>query len=121
VPTLEIASGAYAARQVRVRYHPNPFDYSVEQVDTTTWCAEQIISYLPASSVMTLDGVTQRAWAEVKGGVAQSADHLLYGTNGQPATWPILSCGISYVISLEVPIDAPEGNIVPFAHVTVRS
>lgn len=121
VPTLEIETGAFVARQVRVRYYANPFNYPANQIDTNGWCAEQIISYMPASSILTLDGVTQRTWAEVNGGSAQSADHLLYGTGGQPATWPILSCGIAYLISLEVPTDAPEGNITPRAYVTTRS
>jgi hypothetical protein len=90
-------------------------------VDTDVWCSEQIISYLPQATVLTLDGVTQRAWAEVDGGSPQSADHLLYGTGGTPATWPILSCGVSYLISLEVPIDAPEGNVSIEAAVTTRT
>lgn len=121
VLTLEIETGAVAARQVRVRVYPNPFNYAPEQVDTDEWCAEQIISYMPASTVLTLDGMTMRAWAEVNQGAPQSADHLLYGTGGQPPTWPILSCGISYLVSLEVPIDAPEGNIDSRAFVTTRS
>jgi hypothetical protein len=112
VPTLEITSGPFAARQVRVRYYANPADLPVPEVDTTSWIAEQIISYMPASTVMTLDGVTQRVWAEVAGGDPQSGDHLLYGTNGKPAVWPILGCGISYLVSVEVPIAEPEGNVV---------
>lgn len=121
VLTLEVITGAVAARQVRIRVYPNPFDSPPEQVNTGEWCAEQIISYMPPSTVLTLDGVTMRAWAEVNDTTAQSADHLLYGTGGQPPTWPILSCGISYLVSLEVPIDAPEGNISANAFVTVRS
>jgi hypothetical protein len=121
VPTLEVVTGSVAARQIRIRFYPNPFDYAPDQVDTNDWCAEQIISYMPASTVLTLDGVTMRAWAEVNDGPAQSADHLLYGTGGQPATWPILSCGISYLVSLEAPIDAPAGNLTTNAYVTVRS
>jgi hypothetical protein len=121
VLTLEVITGAVAARQVRIRVYPNPFDYPVENVDTTEWCAEQIISYMPAFSVLTLDGVTQRTWANVNDTGPQSADHLLYGTGGQPPTWPILSCGISYLVSLEVPVDAPEGNVSANAFVTTRT
>jgi hypothetical protein len=121
VLTLNVATGAFAANQVRIRVYPNPFNYDPSQINTNEWCAEQIVSYLPASTVLTLDGVTQRAWAEVNGGSAQSADHLLYGTGGTPATWPILSCGISYLVSLEVPINAPEGNIDVEAFITTRT
>jgi hypothetical protein len=121
VLTLRVATGAVPANQVRIRVYPNPFNSPSSQVDTDVWCSEQIISYLPQATVLTLDGVTQRAWAEVDGGSPQSADHLLYGTGGTPATWPILSCGVSYLISLEVPIDAPEGNVSIEAAVTTRT
>lgn len=121
VLTLRVASGAVEANQVRIRVYPNPFNSPSNEVDTTNWCSEQIISYLPKSTILTLDGVTQRAWAEVNGGSPQSADHLLYGTGGTPATWPILSCGISYLVSLEVPTTAPIGNVTIEAAVTTRT
>jgi hypothetical protein len=120
VLTLHVKSGSVSASQVRIRFYPNPFSLDASQIDRNSWCAEQIIAYLPAHTVLTLDGVSQRAWAEVNGGSALSADHLLYGTGGTPATWPILSCGISYLVSLEVPINAPEGNIDVEAFATTR-
>jgi hypothetical protein len=119
--TLEIHTGAKAARQVRIRVYPNPFNLFPNQISTTEWCAEQIVSYLPPKTVLTLDGVTMRAWAEVNQGAAQSADHLLYGTGGKPPTWPILSCGISYLVSLEVPSETPAGNISTTAFLTTRT
>jgi hypothetical protein len=121
VPTLEITSASLAARQVRIRYYPNPGDLSPGEVDTTIWVAEQIISFMPAHTVLTLDGVTQHVWAEVNGADPISADHLLYGTNGKPATWPVLSCGIAYLISIEVPIAEPAGNIAVEASLTART
>jgi hypothetical protein len=121
VLTLNVMTGAVAANQVRIRVYPNPSNYAIEQVNINEWCSEQIIAYMPAKTVFTLDGVTQRAWAEVNGGSPQSADHLLYGTGGTPATWPILSCGISYLVSLEVPINAPEGNVDVEAFLTTRT
>lgn len=121
VPTLDITSGSLAARQVRIRYYANPDELPPEQVDTSSWLSEQIISFMPAGTVMTLDGVTQRVWAEVNGSDPVSADHLLYGTNGKPATWPILSCGIAYLVSVEVPIAEPAGNIVVAAALTART
>jgi hypothetical protein len=121
VPTMELHSTTVAARQVRIRYYPNPNGLAPSQINTSTWCAEQIVSYMPAKTVMTIDGVTQRTWAEVNGGNAQNADHLLYGTGGTPPSWPILSCGIAYVVSLEVPVDSPNGNITGEIFVTTRT
>jgi hypothetical protein len=120
VPTLEIVSGALPARQVRLRYYENAADLPAEGIDDTTWVSEQIISFMPASTVLTVNGMTQHVWAEVAGGEAINADHLMYGTNGQPATWPVLSCGISYVISMDVPIAEPAGNVDLEAFLTGR-
>jgi hypothetical protein len=120
VPTVIITSGSQPARQLRIRYHANPDGLSTEDVPVTEWIAEQIISFMPANTVMTLDGVTQRVWAEVNGNNAVSADHLLYGTNGQPATWPLLSCGIAYLITVDVPIAEEPGNIVIEVALTAR-
>jgi hypothetical protein len=92
-----------SVRQVRIRIYPNPFGYAADQVDYSNWCSEQIVSYIPADTVLTLDGELQRAFAEVRGGAMQAADHLLYGTGGTPATWPVLTCGIPYVVTLDVP------------------
>lgn len=120
VPTVELRTAGAAARQVRIRTYPNPFGYAPENLDLTDWCAEQIISFMPASTVFTLDGVFERAWAEVQGRAAIPADHLLYGTDGVPATWPALSCGIAYTVSLDVPLDAPESNLDISVSLTAR-
>jgi len=121
LPTMELETQAAAARQVRVRMYANPFEYPSSLVDTSVWCSEQIISYIPPNTLFTLDGMTQRAWAEVAGGAARTADHLVYGSNGTPSTWPHLSCGISYLVSFDVPLDAPEGNIKPSVYLTQRT
>lgn len=121
VPTLEVTTGSVESNQVRLRFYANPDNLLPAEVDTTSWVAEQIIAYLPANTVLTLDGITQRVWAEVNGGDPISADHLLYGTNGKPATWPLLSCGIAYLVTADTPIDEPSGNVSVGAALTVRT
>lgn len=118
IPTLIITSGnggnpvnPQGARQIRIRIYPNPFGYPPETIDTASYCSEQIISYMPPYTTMTLDGPLQRVFAEVSGSATLNADHLLYGTGGIPATWPELSCGISYLVSVDEPLESPAGNI----------
>jgi hypothetical protein len=121
VPTLEIQTGSIASRQLRIRYYENPDNLPSGSVPTSTWVAEQIVSYLPPATLLTLDGVGQRAWAEVNGSDPIGADHLLYGTKGQPASWPILSCGIAYLVSVDVPIAELPGNVVIETYLTMRT
>lgn len=121
VPTIEIVTKTQVVRQVRIRIYANPLALPSNQINTAAWVSEQIISYVPADTVLTLDGVSQRAWAAVSGGGTQAADHLLYGTGGTPASWPILSCGIAYVITADLPVDVPQGDARLFAYLTTRT
>jgi hypothetical protein len=128
VPTLAISTGSggdpaqpKGARQVRIRVYPNPFGWPLEQIDPESYCSEQIISYIPPYSTLTLDGPLQRVFVSVSGGAELAGDHLLYGTGGIPATWPELSCGIQHVVSFDVPLDAPEGNIQTEVWLTRRA
>src|SRR5690606_33389332 len=102
------------------RVYRNPDALDPASFPATDWEAEQIVSYIPASTVLTLDGVAQRVWAEVNGGEPISADRLLYGSGGGPASWPVLSCGTAYLLSFDVPLDAPEGNLSVDVALTTR-
>lgn len=120
VPTLTLATGALPARQVRIRTWRNPDSLDPASYPAAEWESEQIVSYMPADTVLTLDGVAQRVWAEVAGGQPIGADRLLYGTGGGPASWPVISCGTAYLISFDVPLDAPEGNLATQVALTTR-
>lgn len=112
LPTFTLQTKGVAEQQVRIRVYPNPFSYPIESVDTSNWCSEQIISYMPANSTFTLDAEIQRVFADVAGGHgSMSADHLLYGSGGTPASWPELSCGTSYLVSFDTALEAPAGNL----------
>jgi hypothetical protein len=120
LPTLELETSASAERQVRIRYYQDPFNRSYTQINTDDYCGEQIISYIPPSTIMTLDAMTERVYAEVNGGASVPADHLLYGSGGTPAEWPQLSCGIGYWVSLDVPATTPAGNLSVRGFLTQR-
>lgn len=120
IPTITVNTGGFAARQVRIRFYANPGDLEPGAVSPDSWESEQIISYMPANTALTLDGVAQRVWASVDGSPDIPASRLLYGTGGGPATWPTLSCGTAYVVSFDVPVDAPDGNISVDVALTTR-
>lgn len=111
LPTVRVTTGGQDARQVRVRIYENPAGSAPESFDDSVWVSEQIVSYMPALTTLTLDAVDQRVFAEVNGGAPLPADKLLFGPNGGPATWPTLSCGIAYLLSFDVPLEAPVGNV----------
>lgn len=121
LPTIELHTDTQPERQVRIRLYPNPEGVAPELVDTTNWDAELIVTYIPPQTVLTLDGVTERVWAAPGHGADTiAANHLLYGTGGVPATWPILRCGIGYVFTFDVPLDTPSGNLHTHMYLTPR-
>jgi len=104
----KVSTAGSAFRQLRLRYYPDPFGYGPAAIDPESWCSEQVVSYLPANTTLTIDGVTRTIWASVAGAEAQPAGYLVYGTDGTPVTWPELSCGIDWLLSIDTPIE--EGN-----------
>lgn len=121
VPTITIRTGAEEARQVRIRFYPNPLNVIPDSTTSLEVESEQTISYIPAFTTFTLDGVARRAWAEVgSDGIQRPADHMLYGPDGGPATWPTLSCGAPYLISFDVPLESAEGAFSVGVQLTTR-
>lgn len=102
VPTITFATKTEDIRQMRVRFFPNPFSRDPEQLDPMDYCGEFLLSYLPSNSTLTVSGMVERATAQVAGAAPVAADHLLYGTGGTPMTWPELSCGIAYVMTVDI-------------------
>jgi hypothetical protein len=120
IPTLTLTTAAAAERQVRIRFYANPDGLAPSQVDMSYWEAELIITYIPKHTVLTLDRITRRVRASVNGGELRAANQLLYGTGGMPAVWPELRCGIGYIVTLDVPLDAPSGNLTTAIALTTR-
>lgn len=121
VPTITLTSGTQATRQARIRFWENPDELSPDQfVATDNWSSEQVVTYIPASGVFTIDGVSQRARAAVGSSGPLPADHLLLGTNGTPVSWPLLRCNMGYLMSVDVPLDAPIGNLQVGVALTAR-
>ncbi|QBI98121.1 minor tail protein [Microbacterium phage Fireman] len=120
-PTVTLQTFGESESQVRIRWYANPECTPPLDFDSSEWQFEQVVTFVPANTTMTLDGVSQRVWAEVPtGSDAIAADSLLRGTGGVPATWPTISCGVCWLISLDTALDSTPGNLVVTAGLTVR-
>jgi hypothetical protein len=103
VPVVRISTAALAARQVRIRFYPNEFGAPVEGLDQCEFCGEFVVSYIPPNSTMTIDGIRRTSYLVANNSAArQPASHLLYASDGGPMSWPELTCGIPYTITLDV-------------------
>lgn len=91
-----------AARQVRVRFYPNPLERtSLDDLEECAFCGEFIVSYMPGNSELVIDGMTETAHVFLSGDRVRLATHLLYGPGGGPMIWPLLTCGIPYIMTVD--------------------
>ena len=111
VPILTLRTYQSSINQVRIRFYEDPDGAGETGVNPAMYVSEQIISYLPANSTLTLDSMQERAYATVGGGNSVAADHLVYGEGGTPPVWPLMDCGIGYMIALDVPSALPVGAV----------
>lgn len=111
VPILTLRTYQSSINQVHIRFYEDPDGAGETGVSPAQYVSDQIISYLPANSVLTLDSMQERAYATVGGGNSVAADHLVYGEGGTPPVWPRMDCGIGYMIALDVPSALPVGAV----------
>lgn len=112
VPILTINTKKEDVRQLRIRFYANPFgklrpDLIDESCD---FCGEFLVSYIPKNSTMVIDGMERSAIITTHDGATATAfnsrvwtaSHLLYGSGGMPMSWPILTCGTGYAMTVDV-------------------
>ena len=103
VPQITVRAEASAVRHLRVRFYPNPFGRTAEEIDPCSWCAEYVLSYLPADTEAVIDGVLEQSTASVAAGEPQPYDTFVVSTGGEPLEWSSMSCGIDYLVAFDFP------------------
>lgn len=111
LPQIMVRTNVSAERQIRVRVYADPFGRGLAALPLDAFCGEMVISFLPPDAELVLDSLTERAWAQVAGSPTQSAAHLLYGSDGRPAQFPEMSCGVRHYVTVDVPVGSVFGNV----------
>lgn len=97
VPTVRVTTGATVAKQLRIRFY--------QGTATTSGCGydgEFLVSYLPANSVLLIDGVKREVYVTLPDGRRVPGGHLLYGSDGRPFSWPSMGCQQAYVMTADI-------------------
>lgn len=102
VPIVRLQTADTAARQVRIRFYPNPLGAPINALDPCSYCGEFVVTYIPPHAQMTIDGIRQWVTVTSSTGVVSTANHLLASTDGGPVSWPLLGCGVGYTLVLDV-------------------
>lgn len=103
VPTIRIEAGEDEVRQLRLRFYADVASTMTPSNDPCGFCGDILVSYIPASHTMVLDGVSETVYAEGPGGVSRRAESLTWRADGKPFQWPALTCGTGYVVTVDLP------------------
>lgn len=105
VPVIKLSTGENVVRDVRVRFFANPQGAPLGEVDECGACGEFYISYIPAATVMTIDGIRRRVTANVAGTGEANAMHLASDADYGPVRWPTMTCDIGYYMTVDITPD----------------
>lgn len=96
-PVITVAAGAVNAQHIRLRFYAEGTGNTGCDYD-----GEFLISYLPANSIMTLNGITEQATVTLPDGREVPGGHLVYGSDGRPFLWPSLGSGRLYTMAADM-------------------
>jgi hypothetical protein len=101
VPIISVGSRTKDVRSVRVRFFADPFGRADPNDDACSYCVDIVFSYVPADSTLVVDGVERLVYLENRAG-RRRADSLVHNSLGEPFEWPELSCGVPYVMTVDI-------------------
>lgn len=113
VPVMRIVTGATAAQFVRIRFYPTEGGLAGCGFD-----GEFLISYIPANTVMTLDGIKEQATVQTPDGRLVPCGNLLFGSGGRPFEWPNMGCQRNYTMTVDIMPGQPD--VVAFLDAAIR-
>lgn len=102
VPRIEVHT-TDELRAMRLRFYADPYGEGNPGSDPCGYCGDILISYIPANSTLVFDGVEQSVYVQYQGSDRRRADSLVFRTDGTPFEWPVLSCGMGYIVTFDLP------------------
>lgn len=100
-PVITLSTGATETRMVRLRFYSHPDLPGDPAIDPCGYCGDIVVSWIPANSQLVIDGSDESVRIVMAGGVVRGADTLVFGSDRKPFSWPSLSCGFAYVVTVD--------------------
>jgi len=103
MPVIQVRAPQYEVRNMRLRFYTDAFGTGDPNSDPCNFCGDMVFSYIPFNSTIVLDSADQVVYLQQPGGQRRRADSLVFGSDGQPFEWPSLTCGVSYIATVDLP------------------
>ncbi|MBA8827910.1 hypothetical protein FHX42_005317 [Saccharopolyspora lacisalsi] len=93
VPIITVHSGSQELRRVTVRFYTNPQGLPPgPELDPCQACTEVTIPWIPARTIITLDGRTRDVLVNCDDAGQTTTSATLYGPRGDEFSWPVFEC-----------------------------
>lgn len=117
VPKMQVHARKADVRNLRLRFYSDPYKVGDISDDPCAFCGDIVVSYVPKEHTLVFDGAEQAVYVLAPGGARRRADSLVFGTDGTPFEWPVLSCGFGYIVT----IDLPQTQVPPVVDLSLYS
>lgn len=107
VPQIRVHAAKAEVRNLRLRFYADVDGDGDITDDPCSYCGDIVISYVPLGQTLVMDGSDELVYVEAQGTGRRRADSLVFATDGSPFTWPVLSCGFGYIVTVDLEQSAP--------------
>lgn len=107
VPKFSIHARDDDVRNLRLRFYADVEGDGDISDDPCAYCGDIIVSYVPQGFTLVVDGSEQTVYAVDATQRRHPVSNLLFASDGTPFDWPVLSCGMGYIVTLDLPQTQP--------------
>lgn len=103
VPKFSIHARTAEVRNLRLRFYADVDGDGDITDDPCAFCGDIVVSYIPEGSTLTFDTSERQVYVVDASQRRRSASAVVFATDGTPFEWPVLSCGMGYIVTLDLP------------------
>jgi hypothetical protein len=103
VPKFSVHANDADVRYLRIRFYTDTDGDGDVTGDPCAFCGDIVISYIPAGHTLVFDASQRQVYVTDSAHRRRRADAVVSSADGTPFEWPILTCGVNYVLTLDLP------------------
>lgn len=103
VPKFEVHARQHDVRYLRLRFYADPQGDGDVSDDPCAFCGDIVISYIPAGFTLVFDASEREVYVIDGTQRRRRADAVVSAADGTPFDWPVLTCGVPYIVTLDLP------------------
>lgn len=100
LPIITLTNAGVSLRNIRIRFYPDPDGTLDLDANPCAFISDIVVSFMPAG-VLVIDGSRQQTHITTAGGNTRRGDSLIFGTDNRPIEWPVLDCGVQYLMTVD--------------------